>query len=68
MHPRDSWRAPKNLREHLCRQMAEDALVMAVKRSGGVISGMPESDVPAKDFLDITMFPEAGLDPKEVAR
>ena len=68
VHPRDSWRAPKNLREHLCRQMAEDALVMAVKRSGGVISGMPESDVPAKDFLDITMFPEAGLDPKEVAR
>ena len=68
VHPRDSWRAPKNLREHLCRQMAEDALVMAVKRSGGTIAGMPESDVPAKDFLDITMFPEAGLDPKEVAR
>ena len=37
VHPRDSWRAPKDMRLHLCRQMAEDAFVEAVKRSGGEI-------------------------------
>ena len=33
--PRDSWRASKNLRLHICKTMAERALFGAVKLSGG---------------------------------
>ena len=39
VRPRDSWRASKDFRLHLCRTLAEDALREAVRRSGGVING-----------------------------
>lgn len=39
VNPRDSWRASKDLRLHLCSTMAMRAFEEAVKRSGGEISG-----------------------------
>lgn len=35
VQPRDSWRAPKNMRLHLCRTMAERAFRESVRRCGG---------------------------------
>ena len=36
--PRDSWRASKDLRLHLCQTLAKDAFCEAVKRSGGELA------------------------------
>jgi len=60
VHPRDSWRAPKNMRRHLCRTMTQDALCEAVRRAGGMIAGMKADQDGARDFMDITLFPDAG--------
>ncbi|MDO4614731.1 MAG: xanthine dehydrogenase FAD-binding subunit XdhB [Lachnospiraceae bacterium] len=35
VNPRDSWRAAKDFRLHLCSTMAEQAFLEAVKKSGG---------------------------------
>ena len=35
IHPRDSWRASKALREHLAVEMAERALVASIEKAGG---------------------------------
>ena len=37
VHPRDSWRAAKDFREHLCSTMAMRAFTEAVRKSGGEI-------------------------------
>ncbi len=41
VEPRDSWRASKDMRLHLCSTMAKRAFIEAVKRAGG--------DIPEKD-------------------
>jgi len=37
VQPRDSWRAAKDFREHLCVVLAQRALIEAIKLSGGEI-------------------------------
>ena len=37
IHPRDSWRAAKDFREHIAVMMAERALIYSIEISGGVI-------------------------------
>ena len=37
MHPRDSWRASKEFREQLVKEMAKRSLVFSIRRAGGKI-------------------------------
>jgi len=37
VNPRESWRAGKEFREHICKVLAERALVESVRLSGGVL-------------------------------
>ena len=39
IHPRDSWRASKALRQHIAVELADRCLTEAVKRCGGEIDG-----------------------------
>lgn len=39
VRPRDSWRASRDFRLHLCRTLAEDALREAIRRNGGAVNG-----------------------------
>ena len=38
VHPRDSWRASKDFRSHLCVTMAKEALLEASRLAGGIIN------------------------------
>ena len=38
IHPRDSWRASRDFREHIAVEMARRCLIEAGKQAGGVIS------------------------------
>ena len=38
IHPRDSWRASKDFREHIAVEMAKRCLVESSKLAGGVIA------------------------------
>ena len=38
IHPRDSWRASKDFREHIAVEMAKRCLIESCKRAGGVIA------------------------------
>ncbi len=38
IHPRDSWRASKNFREHIAVEMAKRCLLESIKLAGGVIA------------------------------
>ena len=38
VRPRDSWRAPADLRLHICRELAGRAVTKAVERAGGSIA------------------------------
>ena len=37
IHPRDSWRASKDFREHIAVEMAKRCLVESIKLSGGAV-------------------------------
>ena len=39
IHPRDSWRAAKDFREHIAVEMARRALIESIRLAGGVIDG-----------------------------
>ena len=39
IHPRDSWRAARDFREHIAVEMAKRALMRSIELAGGVIDG-----------------------------
>ena len=39
IHPRDSWRAAKDFREHIAVEMARRTLTKSIELAGGAIDG-----------------------------
>ena len=39
IHPRDSWRAAKDFREHIAVEMAQRTLTKSIELAGGAIDG-----------------------------